>query len=141
MFDTMPIALAVLYRDMTSYTAVLRICVVGGVDPHLTVILIHEGPDVTPFEVYVHELDDNDLHLAVVDKQSLTVVARRDGAIVASGVYEVCTGMNESCYVLIPRGGFNILLTQGEDKGTTAPLAEAITDGHIEQVKVKAVTV
>lgn len=52
--------------------------------------------------------------LEVEDTDRVIILVDRLGDLVAHGVYEVCTALVEQGYLLMPRGGANILLEQCE---------------------------
>lgn len=52
--------------------------------------------------------------VTVYDTDRVIILVDRLGDLVAHGVYEVCTALVEQGYLLMPRGGANILLEQCE---------------------------
>ncbi len=106
--DTMPIAVSAFYTLIDALRARLRI--VSENDLALTLTVIHE--DYTTVTSQDLDGDEASSLLEIKDKQSITLIGRRTSGIVATGVYEVDCSGPDAAYVLIPRGGYNILLDQ-----------------------------
>lgn len=52
--------------------------------------------------------------LYIADTDRVIILVDRLGQLEAHGVYEVCTALVEQGYLLMPRGGSNLLLDQNE---------------------------
>lgn len=77
----------------------------------VTLTVIHErmGDEVVASDIYQH-IGFANLHLA--DGESLTLLARYEGAIIASGVFEVNLAATDVGLLLLPRACSNLLLHQ-----------------------------
>lgn len=77
----------------------------------VTLTAIHErmGDEVAGYDIY-QNIGFANLHLA--DGESLTILARYEGAIIAAGVFEVSGAASDIGLLLLPRASSNLLLHQ-----------------------------
>ena len=77
----------------------------------VTLTAIHErmGDEVVASDIYQNIGFAN---LSLADGESLTILARYEGAIIAAGVFEVCEAATDIGLLLVPRACSNLLLHQ-----------------------------
>ncbi len=108
MFETMPLLMTATYVMMDDYHASVRIK--SHADAAMRLTLVHEST----VGMVSYDLPGNG-HiggLMVQDAEALIIVARRQGAIVATQVLEMDASQVAIGYLFVPRGGFNVLLEQ-----------------------------
>jgi len=131
MFEGLVSTLNVFYSLHEPY-ATIRFS--GDNDPALFFVIMHQSLmyrdacDVqATVEIYEFLGDASSPKFDVEDKDVLIIVAKRHDSIVASHVYEVDFGAtHQSGYLLLPRGGYNLLVEQNEQEPVVESLEEEV---------------
>lgn len=113
MFEGMAVLMTAFYTIQGDYFATVRLS--GENDHGLSLIVLHtSGSNTEETKEYNFLGHEASPKIEVENRDMLIVLARRTGIVVASQVYEVDTTAVPQGYLLIPRGGFNILCEQDE---------------------------
>lgn len=137
MFEGLISKLNLFYSMQEPYA---RVRFAGDNDPSLFIVLMHQSlihgenyDVVVSVDVYEFFGAEASPKFEVEDRDVLIVLAKRHDMIVASQVFEVNFGAVADGYLLLPRGGFNLLCDQNEMEGidpereATQPLVAANT--------------
>ena len=115
----MTVILTAFYTIVHPSFATVRFA--GENDLGLIVTILHQTemkPEADEWKTCVESYDflgdQASEKIEVEDKDTLTILAKRQDRVVASQVFEVDLKVAHLGYVLIPRGGFNLLCEQSE---------------------------
>ncbi|GCE14213.1 hypothetical protein [Tengunoibacter tsumagoiensis] len=95
----------------------------------VTLTIIHESM----VETQAHDLIGCEVGspISVTDRESVTMIARAEGRIIGSGIFEICTDMAESIgQLLVAQGLSNILIIQEEDQEDQEDQADQADQEH-----------
>lgn len=112
MFDAMVVLVTAFYISLGDHLAILRLR--GDNEHALDFLLLHSPYASAATSEYEFLGNAASPKIEVEDRDTLVLVARRKSIIVASQVFEVDTTLVEQGYLLVPRGGYNVLCDQVE---------------------------
>ncbi len=95
--NTTPVLVSCIFTAASDYHATLRI--VGHNDPSLQISIIHDS--ILGLRSDFFAGNEQSSELAVQDKETIVILVRDESSIVASGIFEVDTGLVETLGALL----------------------------------------